>query len=149
VLLFAPRWAGLTDRDSGCIAPCSALELLSPDADGIGHLLKERVSDLDELSFSVERTGHGSSVLDPAVVGELVGRRRQADNPLEELTKTRTRSPHADSRGTLEPRDRGAAVHHRAHDRNARQEHPPHAASAQSPDDHRRVLAIITCLNPQ
>jgi DNA-binding NarL/FixJ family response regulator len=34
----------------------------------------------------MERTGHGGSVLDPAIVGELVGRRRQADSPLEELT---------------------------------------------------------------
>ena len=44
------------------------------------------MSDLDELTASVNRVGHGGSVLDPAVVGELVGRRRQGDNPLERLT---------------------------------------------------------------
>ena len=64
-----------------------ALELLSTGTDGVGYLLKERVSDLDELSTSVNRVGSGGSVLDPAVVGELVGRRRQADNPLEHLTE--------------------------------------------------------------
>jgi DNA-binding NarL/FixJ family response regulator len=51
-----------------------ALELLSAGTDGVGYLLKERVSDLDELSSSVNRVGQGGSVLDPAVVGELVGR---------------------------------------------------------------------------
>ena len=63
-----------------------ALELLSAGTDGVGYLLKERVSDLDELAASVNRVGNGGSVLDPAVVGELVGRRRQADNPIEHLT---------------------------------------------------------------
>ena len=36
-----------------------ALELLSTGTDGVGYLLKERVSDLDELSSSVNRVGHG------------------------------------------------------------------------------------------
>ena len=63
-----------------------ALELLSVATDRVGYLLKERVSDLAELSASVNRVGQGGSVLDPAVVAELVGRRRQADNPLERLT---------------------------------------------------------------
>ena len=63
-----------------------ALELLSAGTDGVGYLLKERVSDLEELSSSVQRVGQGGSVLDPAVVGQLVGRPRQGDNPLEYLT---------------------------------------------------------------
>ena len=63
-----------------------ALELLGSGTDGIGYLLKERVSDLEELSLSVNRVGEGGSVLDPAVVAELVGRRRQGDNPIERLT---------------------------------------------------------------
>jgi DNA-binding NarL/FixJ family response regulator len=41
-----------------------ALELLAAGTDGIGYLLKERVSDLDELAASVNRVGHGGSVLD-------------------------------------------------------------------------------------
>jgi DNA-binding NarL/FixJ family response regulator len=43
-----------------------ALELLSAGTDGVGHLLKERVSDLDELSSNGERIGHGGSVLHPS-----------------------------------------------------------------------------------
>jgi DNA-binding NarL/FixJ family response regulator len=59
-----------------------ALELLSDGTDGIGYLLKERVSDLEELASSVNRVGQGGSVLDPAVVDQLVGRPRPAGNPL-------------------------------------------------------------------
>ncbi|MBV8943392.1 MAG: response regulator transcription factor, partial [Solirubrobacterales bacterium] len=68
------------------VNPRYALELLSTGTDGVGYLLKERVSDVEELSASVNRIGHGGSVLDPAVVGELVGRRRPGENPLEHLT---------------------------------------------------------------
>ncbi len=64
-----------------------ALELLSTGTDGVGYLLKERVSDLDELASSVNRVGHGGSVLDPAVVDEFVGRHRRGDNPLDNLTE--------------------------------------------------------------
>ena len=63
-----------------------ALELLSDGTDGVGYLLKERVSDLDELSASIRRIGEGGSVLDPAVVSQLVGRRRHGHDPLERLT---------------------------------------------------------------
>jgi DNA-binding NarL/FixJ family response regulator len=63
-----------------------ALELLSTGTDGVWYLRKERVSDLGELTSSVSRVGRRGSVLDPAVVGELVGRRRQGDNPLERVT---------------------------------------------------------------
>ena len=51
-----------------------ALELLSDGTDRVGYLLKERVSDLNELALSIERIGAGGSVLDPAVVAQLVGR---------------------------------------------------------------------------
>ena len=63
-----------------------ALELLSDGTDGVGYLLKERVSDLAELASSVERIGNGGSALDPAVVEQLVGRPRRSDDALEHLT---------------------------------------------------------------
>ena len=69
-----------------------ALELLSAGTEGIGYLLKERVSDLDELTASINQVANRGSVLDSAVVDELVGRRRQADNPLERLTARERRS---------------------------------------------------------
>ena len=62
-----------------------ALELLSSNAEGVGYLLKDRVSDFDEFAAAVRRVAEGGSALDPAVVDQLVGRRRR-DDPLEELT---------------------------------------------------------------
>jgi DNA-binding NarL/FixJ family response regulator len=62
-----------------------AMELLADSAEGVGYLLKDRVSDVDEFAAAVRRVGEGGSALDPTVVSELVGRRRQHD-PLEELT---------------------------------------------------------------
>jgi DNA-binding NarL/FixJ family response regulator len=62
-----------------------AMELLSESAEGVGYLLKDRVSDVEEFAAAVRRVAEGGSALDPAVVSQLVGRRRQRD-PLEELT---------------------------------------------------------------
>jgi DNA-binding NarL/FixJ family response regulator len=68
------------------VRPSYALELLSGGTEGVGYLLKDRVSDLDELAGSVRRVGEGGSVLDPTVVAQLVDRPRPADDPLEDLT---------------------------------------------------------------
>jgi DNA-binding NarL/FixJ family response regulator/class 3 adenylate cyclase len=62
-----------------------ALELLSESAEGVGYLLKDRVSDVDQFAASVRRVAEGGSVLDPDVVSQLLGRRRR-DDPLEQLT---------------------------------------------------------------
>src|SRR5918997_1578634 len=61
-----------------------ALELLGGSAEGVGYLLKDRVSDVDEFAAAVRRVAEGGSALDPAVVNQLVGKRRTAD-PLDEL----------------------------------------------------------------
>jgi DNA-binding NarL/FixJ family response regulator len=62
-----------------------AMELLSESAEGVGYLLKDRVSDIEEFAAAVRRVGEGGSALDPAIVSQLVGRRRK-DDPLEQLT---------------------------------------------------------------
>ena len=66
--------------------PSYALELLADGAEGIGYLLKDRVSDLAELAESLHRIAAGGSVLDPSVVSQLVGRPLPGRDPLEELT---------------------------------------------------------------
>jgi DNA-binding NarL/FixJ family response regulator len=68
------------------VRPSYAFELLADDARGVGYLLKDRVSDLHELSDAVRRVGEGGSVLDPSVVSQLVGRHRQGHDALEELS---------------------------------------------------------------
>jgi DNA-binding NarL/FixJ family response regulator len=69
------------------VRPSYAFELLADDARGVGYLLKDRVSDLRELSDAVERVGKGGSVLDPSVVAQLVGRRRQGHDPIDDLSE--------------------------------------------------------------
>lgn len=60
-----------------------AQELLSAGTGGIGYLLKDRVASLEELRDAVDRIAAGGTVLDPEVVAQLIGRRR---DPLETLT---------------------------------------------------------------
>jgi len=67
------------------LEPAYALELLSESAEGVGYLLKDRVADIPEFVAAVKRVGEGGSALDPSVVSQLVGRRRQ-DDPIDQLT---------------------------------------------------------------
>jgi DNA-binding NarL/FixJ family response regulator len=62
-----------------------AVDLLRDDAAGLGYLLKDRVARLVDLADAVRRVAGGGSVIDPEVVGRLLGRRR-AHSPLDELT---------------------------------------------------------------
>ena len=62
-----------------------AVQLLGPGTGRIGYLLKDRVPDVDEFIDVVQRVGCGGSVVDPQVVAQLLGKRRNPD-PLAELT---------------------------------------------------------------
>ncbi|MBM7508972.1 response regulator transcription factor [Nocardioides sp. 31GB23] len=58
-------------------------ELLGPGEEGVGYLLKDRVSDLDDFLAALATVATGGTVLDPMVVRQLMGRRR---DPLAGLT---------------------------------------------------------------
>jgi DNA-binding NarL/FixJ family response regulator len=62
-----------------------ALKLLAESADGVGYLLKDRVTDVDEFVSAVRRVADGGSALDPIIVTTLLSRRR-SDDPLNDLT---------------------------------------------------------------
>ncbi|HET6745960.1 MAG TPA: response regulator transcription factor [Candidatus Limnocylindria bacterium] len=62
-----------------------AVELLRDDPSGIGYLLKDRVTRIEDLASAVRRVAGGGSVIDPEVVARLLGRPR-AHTPLDELT---------------------------------------------------------------
>ena len=62
-----------------------AMELLAESAEGVGYLLKDRVSDVNEFADAVRRVSEGGSALDPTIVSQLVGRRRR-DDPIDQLT---------------------------------------------------------------
>ncbi|MEX2405778.1 MAG: response regulator transcription factor, partial [Actinomycetota bacterium] len=64
-----------------------AYDLLKDGAAGLGYLLKERVSDLEEVVRALNEVSKGGSVLDPKVVEALVSANdRMAHSPLLKLT---------------------------------------------------------------
>ena len=64
-----------------------AFELLSGGAEGLGYLLKERISQVDELVHALHEVARGGSVLDPKVVERLMQRNAaRASSPLDELS---------------------------------------------------------------
>jgi DNA-binding NarL/FixJ family response regulator len=64
-----------------------ALDLLADGAEGVGYLLKERVSDIDELIRALREVTRGGSVLDPRVVAALLRHRTaEARSPLAALS---------------------------------------------------------------
>jgi DNA-binding NarL/FixJ family response regulator len=62
-----------------------ALALVSEQPEGFGYLLKDRVLEIDDFLEAVRRVGKGGTAIDPEVIGQLLGRRREED-PLDELT---------------------------------------------------------------
>jgi serine/threonine-protein kinase PknK len=62
-----------------------AVGLFSATASRVGYLLKDSVSDLDELIDALTRISEGGTVLDPKLVVELLAARRRTD-PLNALT---------------------------------------------------------------
>jgi DNA-binding NarL/FixJ family response regulator len=131
------------------VQPRYAVELLAGGTERVGYLLKDRVSDLGELSESVRRIGEGGSVLDPTVVAQLVGQRRKGDTPLENLTEREldVLALMAEGRSNKAIGDRLFITEHTVekHVKNifGTLRLPP------SPDDHRRVLAVVTFLDAQ
>jgi DNA-binding NarL/FixJ family response regulator len=62
-----------------------ALKLLTESPDGVGYLLKDRITDVDEFVAAVRRVADGGSALDPIIVSTLLSRRR-SDDPISQLT---------------------------------------------------------------
>lgn len=70
------------------VEPAYALELLSAGSQRRAYLLKERVSEPDQLVDAIREVARGGSVVDPRVVEVLVaGVRRRVDDPLAGLTR--------------------------------------------------------------
>ena len=122
-----------------------AMDLVADSAEGVGYLLKENISDLRMFTEAVRRVASGGSALDPAVVARLVGRKRKA-GPLDNLT----------------PRERDvlALVAEGRSNAGVAQELVVSVAAVerhvtsifdklglhQSPEQHRRVLAVLKYL---
>ncbi len=63
-----------------------ALRLLKGNGERIGYLLKDRVLNLDDFVAALSRVAAGETVVDPALVSQLVGRARES-SPLDQLTQ--------------------------------------------------------------
>jgi DNA-binding NarL/FixJ family response regulator len=122
-----------------------AFDLVADGAQGVGYLLKEKVGDLRVFTDAVRRVADGGSALDPDVVARLVGRRRRT-SPLDRLTKRETEVLSLIAEGYSNAGvARELVVTVAAVER--------HVTSIfdklglqQSPDQHRRVLAVLNYL---
>src|SRR3954470_6762201 len=127
------------------VEPAYAMELLGENAEGVGYLLKDRVSDVDEFAAAVRRVAEGGSALDPAVVSQLVGRRRR-DDPLEELTPREREVLETMAEG----RSNQAIAEKMVITLRAVEKHVTSIFSKlrlpATAEDHRRVLAVLTYL---
>jgi DNA-binding NarL/FixJ family response regulator len=120
-----------------------AAELLAAGSEGVGYLLKDRVSRVDEFLEAVRRVAAGGTVLDPEVVSQLMVKR---SSPLDRLTP-REREVLALMAGGLGNTAIGAklvisdgAVHKHVGNVFLKLDLPPTDAG------HRRVLAVLTYL---
>jgi DNA-binding NarL/FixJ family response regulator len=127
------------------VEPGYALELLAGSAEGVGYLLKERVANLDDFASAVRRVAAGGSALDPAVVSEIVGRRR-ADDPLALLTPREREVLELMAEGRS---NQGIAERLVVTERAVEKHVTSIFGKLQLPvvaGDHRRVLAVLTFL---
>ena len=120
-----------------------SVELVGTGA--FGYLLKDRVLDVEEFMDALRRVGAGGSALDPEVVSRLIGRGRPR-SPLASLTTREQQVLALMAEGRT---NRGIARRLWLNDRTVES----HVASiltklgiTGSPDDHRRVLAVLTFL---
>jgi DNA-binding NarL/FixJ family response regulator len=67
------------------VEPGLAMKLLADSAEGVGYLLKDRISDVPEFLSAVRRVARGGSAVDPTIVSTLLSKRR-LDDPLSRLT---------------------------------------------------------------
>jgi DNA-binding NarL/FixJ family response regulator len=66
-----------------------AMRLLADSAEGLGYLLKDRISDVTEFIAAVRRVAVGGSAIDPSIVSVML-RRHRSNDPLQLLTPRET-----------------------------------------------------------
>jgi DNA-binding NarL/FixJ family response regulator len=123
------------------------VELLDGGANGVGYLLKDRVTNIAEFTEAVRRVGSGGSAFDPIVINQLVQRRAGEDDPLHVLSE-RERAVlalMAEGRTNQAIADR-LEIAERTVEKHCTSIFTKLGLTA-SPDDHRRVLAVLRYLN--
>ena len=111
-----------------------------------GYMLKSRVTDIDEFLDAVGRVGRGGSVVDPALVQELVAA-RDVDDPLEDLTRRER-----DVLALMAEGRSNAGIGKQLWITEGTVEKHVHSILTklrlpETDEDHRRVLAVVTFLD--
>ena len=130
---------------SAHVAVAQAMTLLASGR-GSGYLLKNRIADVDEFLDAVRRVSGGGSVVDPALIQELVVARAVGD-PLEELTPREREVLALIAEGRS-----NAGIRRRLFITEGTVERHTHSIMmklglTETDDDHRRVLAAIRFLD--
>jgi DNA-binding NarL/FixJ family response regulator len=127
------------------VEPTWALRLVSDHPEGVGYLLKERVIETAMIVDALRRVIDGETVVDPTIVARLLGRRRRHD-PLAALTAREREVLGLVAEGLT---NRAVADRLVVAERTVE----AHISSIfgkldlpDSPDHHRRVLAVLTLL---
>ena len=129
------------------VEPNYAMRLIEEHPEGTGYLLKDRVSDPAVLVDALTRVYEGETVVDPTIVARLLGRRR-ASSPLADLTRREREVLGLVAEGLSNQAIAGRlAITERTVE--------AHVNSIfsklelfESPESHRRVLAVLTFLRP-
>ena len=124
-----------------------AVELQESGDEGVGYLLKQRVADVDRFVADLHRVVAGGTVLDPEVVAAMVGRHRAEADPVALLTDRQREVLELMAQGRSNAAIAGElSVSEKAivrHTSNIYAE----LGLGSSPDDHRRVLAVVRFLS--
>jgi DNA-binding NarL/FixJ family response regulator len=127
------------------VEPSYAMRLIEDHPERVGYLLKERVFDVAILVDALRRIVDGETVIDPTIVSRLVGRRRRED-PLAELTEREREVLGLVAEGMS---NRAIASRLFVTERTV-EAHITQILMKlrlpESPDDHRRVLAVLAFL---
>jgi DNA-binding NarL/FixJ family response regulator len=123
-----------------------ATRLLAESPAGLGYLLKDRVTDLEDFTSALRRVAEGGSALDPIVVSQLLRHGRQADDPINSLTPREREVMELVAEGRS---NKGIGERLVITER-AVQKHVTSIFSKlglpHSGDDHRRILAVLAYL---
>jgi DNA-binding NarL/FixJ family response regulator len=123
-----------------------ATELLAGNPEGVGYLLKDRVTDIAEFDDAVRRVASGGTALDPEVVRQLIGNRGQFSvldrlTPREREVLELMAEGHSNSALAQQLSITERAIEKHVSAIFTKLDMPPSQAH------HRRVLAVVTYLN--
>ena len=127
------------------VEPSYAMRLVEDHPERVGYLLKDRVFDIATVVDALRRIVDGETVIDPTIVARLVGRRRR-DDPLSQLTEREQEVLALIAEGMS---NRALAQRLFITDRTV-EAHVTQIFQklglTESPDQHRRVLAVLRFL---